>query len=395
MSETTPPRLASVDAYRGFVMFLMLAEVLHLRKVADKLPDSAFWRFLAAQQSHVEWVGCTLHDLIQPSFSFLVGTSLAFSLTNRRARGQSQTGLIGHAVWRAIVLTLLGVFLRSDGRKMTNWTFEDTLSQIGLGYIPLVLIALGKPTFRWISLAVILIGYWALFAAYPAPGPDFFADGKAKVGVAADWEHHPPSFAAHWDKNSNAAWSFDTWFLNLFPREKEFLFNGGGYATCSFIPTLGTMILGLIAGTWMQGGIRSRTLGLLLFTGIVSLTAGYGLDRFGICPNVKRIWTPSWVLFSGGWCFLLMALFALTTDFAGWSGWAYPLKVIGANSIVAYVGSHLVERFVLNSFKTHFGSRVFEMFGPAYEPLVSGAIVLLIYWIVLWWMYRQRIFVRI
>ena len=66
--------------------------------------------------------------------------------------------------------------------------------------------------------------------------------------MPADWPHHLGGFAAHWNKNSNLAWAFDVWFLNLFPREQPFVFNGGGYATLSFIPTLGTMILGLLAG---------------------------------------------------------------------------------------------------------------------------------------------------
>src|SRR3954453_18624726 len=126
-----PQRLASIDAYRGLVMFLMMAEVLRLSQVASKLPDSLFWKFLAFHQSHVPWAGCSLHDLIQPSFSFLVGVSLPFSLISRGAKGQSRLVMIGHAVWRAAVLVLLGVFLRSMGRPQTNWTFEDTLSQIG------------------------------------------------------------------------------------------------------------------------------------------------------------------------------------------------------------------------------------------------------------------------
>ena len=79
--ETAPSsaRLTSVDAYRGFVMFLMMAEVLHLSRVARALPESGLWKFLAYHQSHVEWIGCSLHDLIQPSFSFLVGVALVES----------------------------------------------------------------------------------------------------------------------------------------------------------------------------------------------------------------------------------------------------------------------------------------------------------------------------
>ena len=129
-----PTRFTSIDAYRGFVMLLMMAEVLRICEVAKALPDSAFWSFLCWHQSHVEWVGCSLHDLIQPSFSFLVGVALPFSLASRAGRGQSVREQSLHAAWRAILLILLGVFLRSVGRSQTYWTFEDTLSQIGLGY---------------------------------------------------------------------------------------------------------------------------------------------------------------------------------------------------------------------------------------------------------------------
>ena len=72
------------------------------------------------------------------------------------------------------------------------------------------------------------------------------------VGVPADWPHHSTGFAAHWNKNSNLAWAFDLWFLNLSRGRSRSSHNGGGYATLSFIPTLGTMILGLIAGGWLR-----------------------------------------------------------------------------------------------------------------------------------------------
>ena len=138
---TAPRRVASIDAYRGFVMLLMMAEVLQFCAVARRIPDSRVWRFLCRHQTHVEWIGCSLHDLIQPSFSFLVGVALPFSLADRLAACPSRGRLMGHATWRALVLVLLGVFLRSVGHSRTYYTFEDTLSQIGLGYI--FLFALG------------------------------------------------------------------------------------------------------------------------------------------------------------------------------------------------------------------------------------------------------------
>src|SRR5262245_28989597 len=102
-----PPRLVSIDAYRGLVMFLMLAEVLKLCTVSAALPASGFWRFLCRHQSHVQWVGCSLHDLIQPSFSFLVGVVLPFSIEKRRACGQTFAAMAVHAAGRALILILL------------------------------------------------------------------------------------------------------------------------------------------------------------------------------------------------------------------------------------------------------------------------------------------------
>src|SRR5262249_44897638 len=151
-----------------------------------------------------------------------------------------------------------------------------------------------RPRFQWFALVLVLVGYWAAFVAFGTPPSDF--DYRA-VGVPQNWPFNFEGFAAHWNKNSNFAWWFDTRFLNLFHREKPFEFNGGGYATLSFIPTLGTMILGLLAGGWLkEGGSGAQKTGKLLLAGIVTLAIGWALDYFGVCPTVKRIWTPAWTL---------------------------------------------------------------------------------------------------
>lgn len=397
MTEEARPsmRRGSIDAYRGLVMFLMMAEVLRFCEVAGAVPGSGLWAFLCHHQSHAAWVGCSLHDLIQPSFSFLVGVSLPFSIAARRRKGSSMPRMFGHAAWRALLLILLGVFLRSIHADQTNWTFEDTLSQIGLGYLFLFMLGFRPPRDQWIALGVILVGYWGAFALYPLPGEGF---DYAAVGVSADWlrEHGHAGFAAHWQKNSNLAWAFDTWWLNLFPRAQVFTHNGGGYATLSFIPTLGTMVLGLVAGRWLQDDRPpAQTMKRFLVAGVIGLTAGWLLGAIGLCPNVKRIWTPSWTLFSGGWCFLFMAGFYGIIDVRGWRRWADWLVVIGMNSIAAYMIAHLFDSFLYTNLTTHLGSGFFTMMGDAYEPFVHGAAVLLLYWLILYWMYRKRVFVKI
>jgi predicted acyltransferase len=388
-----PPRLTSIDAYRGFVMLLMMAEVLQLAALAKAKPESGLWSFLGHHQSHVEWTGCSLHDLIQPSFSFLVGVAVPFSLAGRIGRGQSRVRMLAHACWRALVLVALGIFLRSVGHSRTYFTFEDTLTQIGLGYVFLFVLGFRPARDHWVALAVILVGYWAAFAVYPLPRTDF---DYSRVLVRNEWPHLLPGFQAHWNKNSNLAWAFDTWFLNLFPRTRPFVANRGGYSTLSFIPTLGTMLLGLIAGTALRSDrpAQARAAWLAL-AGALCLLSGSILGWLGICPIVKRIWTPSWVLFSGGWCFLLLAAFYAVIDVFGSRTWCFPLVVIGANSIAAYCMSELLSGFIAESLETHLGEESFLVLGLHGKPLLQGTAVMLVLWLILFWMYRRELFLRI
>jgi heparan-alpha-glucosaminide N-acetyltransferase len=400
--EALAPRLLSLDIYRGMVMFLMLAEGLEFCGVAGSKPGVAIWEFLCTQQSHVEWRGCTLHDLIQPSFSFLVGAALPFSLASRRRRGESTGWGIWHAAYRAIVLIFLGIFLRSLSDSQTNFTFEDTLTQIGLGYG--LLYGIGHLTRRgqWIAIGSILVGYWLLFACYPLPGADF---SYPDVGVPADWPHLANGFAAHWNKNSNPAWAFDTWFLNLFPREEPFRFNGGGYSTLSFIPTLGTMVMGLLAGGVLQNASAqslSSRLRWFITAGFSFILLGILLDKTAICPSVKRIWTPSFALYSGGWClWILGSLHAIADESTNVSlkdgkipWWWFPWVVIGRNSIAIYLMSWTLEGFIKQQLVTHLGNRPFEVLGTPFHETLLGATTILVMWLILYWMHERKIFLR-
>ncbi|GAB4026777.1 DUF5009 domain-containing protein [Spirosoma koreense] len=382
-----------MDAYRGFVMTLMAAEILRFHQLHEAFPNSAFWAFLAYNQSHVEWAGCSLHDLIQPSFSFLVGVALPYSVASRATLGHSFNQQFLRALRRSLILILLGIFLRSTHAEQTRFTFEDTLTQIGLGYPFLFLLGRAQVRTTWIAFGLILVAYWLAFVLYPAPGPNF---DYSAVDVPPDWPEHYTGLMAHFNKNSNLAWGFDTWFLNLFPREKPFLFNGGGYATLSFIPTLGTMLLGLQAGRWLRSELsQAEIIRRFLLAGVIGIVAALLLHLLGICPIVKRIWTPAWVLFSGGLCFWLLALFYYLIDVKGHRVWAFPLVVVGMNSIAIYCLVHLIDSFIIKSLYTHLGHGPFLVFGPTYEPLLIGIVTLGIFYLILLWMYRRKLFIRI
>jgi heparan-alpha-glucosaminide N-acetyltransferase len=386
-------RVVSLDVLRGTVMVLMLNEATHLHEVARSFPNSWFWGAIAFNTDHVPWQGCSLHDLIQPAFSFLVGAALPFSIASRRAKGQDFKHMLGHAAWRALLLIALGVFLRSQWSSQTYFTFEDTLTQIGLGYLPLFLLGFTRVRTQIIVTVLILICFWGAFALYPAPGPNF---DYARVGVPSDWQHNYTGFLSHWNKNSNLSWAFDVWFLNLFPRQHRFLFNEGGWSTLSFIPTLATMILGLLTGEWLRSDkSTAEKLRGLVIGGAGLLLLGWLWQWLGLCPIVKRVWTSSYTLYSGGWVVLMLAGFYALIEWKGRRRWALPLIVVGMNSIAVYVMSWTMEPFWDRAIERHLGWLISPLAGPTFQPVVYGLGVLLIFWLILFWMYRRKIFLRI
>jgi heparan-alpha-glucosaminide N-acetyltransferase len=386
-------RLVSLDAFRGLVMTLMLAERMRLPEVARSFPQSAIWAFIAYNTEHVEWQGCSLHDLIQPAFSFLVGAALPFSIASRKAKGQTFRQMVGHAARRALILISLGIFLRSLHSPQTYWTFEDTLTQIGLGYVFLFMLGFTRVRTQVVTFVAILICFWVAFALYPVPGSLF---DYARVGVPLNWSHNYTGFLAHWNKNSNLSWAFDVWFLNLFPRQHPFLFNEGGWSTLSFIPTIATMILGLLTGEWLKAdGSKEKKLRGLVVAGVALTLLGLVFQWAGICPIVKRVWTSSYTLYSGGLVLLMLAGFYALIEWKGWRRWAFPLVVVGMNSIAVYVMSWTMADFFGDAINRHFGRVVSVLAGQTFQPVLQGFTIVLAFWLILFWMYRRKLFLKI
>lgn len=388
-------RIASIDVYRGLVMFLMLFQVVKLHDLAtQKLktsPDSFVWKALQFHTEHVEWEGGSLHDMIQPGFSFLVGVALAFSVINRKNKGQSWLRMFCHAIFRSVALVALGVLLRNLKTEKVNFEFTDTLCQIGLGYTFLFVIGTLPKIWHYVLFGVIVIGWWLAFVTYPLPPADF---DYASVGVTADWPHHKEGLAAHWNKNAHLASDFDRWFLNKFPRTKPFTGNVGGYCTLNFVPTLATMLLGLIAGSWLSPSLTfgSRTVRFLAAI-FLCLGIAWLVGYMGFCPIVKRTWTPSWVLWSGGICLTFLYVFHLICDVVGFKAWAFPLTVIGANSIAAYVMSFATVPFLRSRIDSWFG--FLWNSSEIYAPHILGLIVLCVVWLILFWMHQRKIYLRL
>ena len=399
VSAAPASRLQSLDVYRGLIMVALafngfgLAATARNHLKAD--PDSRFWQAIGHQFEHVEWIGCSFWDLIQPSFMFMVGVSMAYSYVNRERVGQSWGRMFGHACWRGLALVLLGIFLISNGGRSTNWMLTNVLTQIGLGYPFLFLLWRRSVRTQVIAAVALLLGAWALYSFYPHAGIDP-AKGAPGVGVTSQWaQEHLAGVGPAWHKNANVGHALDVTLLNALPRREPFVFNTGGYHTLNALASLATMLFGLMCGELLRTGATSRRKFLVLVAaGGGGLALGALWHWLG-CPLVKRIWTPSWALYSTGWCCLILAALYALVDLRQWRAWAFPLVVVGMNSIAIYCMGMLLKGWTAKTLQTHLGPDVFTFLGPDNAPLVQATMVGLVFWLVCWWMYRRKIFLRI
>jgi predicted acyltransferase len=391
-TDSKPERLVSLDAYRGAIMLMMASGGLGLAQVARRFPESGLWQCIAHQTEHAEWAGFMLWDIIQPAFMFMVGVALPWSIAARRARGQRFPRMFTHALWRALILVLLAVFLTSAWSRSTTWVFTNVLAQIGLGYPILFLLAFTRPRTQWLAAFGILFACWLAFALYALPPADF--DWQS-AGIPADWPRLT-GMAAHWEKNVNVAAAFDHWFLNLFPREAPFVLGSGGYQTLNFVPSIATMIFGLLAGQLLRTDRPiTRNLRYLALFGVAGVVIGWAIALSGLCPMIKRIWTPSWAICSAGWAALLLAAFVAIIEWRRCRRWAFPLIVVGLNPITLYCLWQLMGGFIRANLERHILPDIFDILGPDCAPMLERAAVLLILWLIILWMHHRRIFLRI
>jgi predicted acyltransferase len=236
----------------------------------------------------------------------------------------------------------------------------------------------------------VLFAYWLLFALWPI--------GEIAGHHWADPAKHTfEGLAAHWNINANPAHHFDRWFLNLFPREEAFEFHPQGYNTLNFIPSLAIMIFGLCCGELLRKGDRTPKgkLKTLLAFGAAAIIAGVALHFADLCPLVKKTWTPSFTLFSGGICVAFLGFLYWLIDLKGLKRWTFPFVVMGMNSIALYCMLWLIPYWMHETIRTHFGEGYGGLFGEAFAPLVQNLIVGACLWLICFWMYRRKIFLRI
>lgn len=371
-----PARLGSLDALRGFDMFWIIGGEVVFTALA-KASNSSFLNAIALQMDHVEWEGFRFYDLIMPLFLFMVGMAIPFSLSKRLASGESHKHIYLHTLKRAVILFLLGMvcqcnLLALDPSKL--FIIHDTLQSIAIGYLFSVLIYTRlNLKFQLVLTSGLLLLYWAILQFVPVPG---YEAGlmTPEINIAKYVEH---LVFGRFDDAPSAY----TWFLG----------------SLGFVVTVMT---GVFASTIIRSeNIKIKWLNspnklihktyALFATGLALVVAGQ-LANIGF-PIIKHIWNPSFVLFSSGLSFLLMALFYYIIDVKGYQRWAFWLKVIGMNSIFIYMAVHLVN---FNDIAQHlvFG---FEQFLNDYYPVLRSIVRLAIEYGILYYLYKKGTFIKV
>jgi predicted acyltransferase len=353
--KTVGGRLVSLDAYRGFIMLLLVSEGFGM----GALQHYPRWAWLAAQVDHAPWEGCKFWDLIQPAFTFMVGVAMPFALARRRSQGASESDLFRHVAYRSFMLILLSNLYSNWGEARLSLQLINVLSQIAFGYMICYLIMRLRFSYQAAAGLAMLAGLWALFVIFPGP------DGP-------------------WSQTGNIGAVIDLKVLG---------YNYSGYyTTINFVGNAVTILFGCWIGMLLRTGKshanKLKVLGACAASGLV---LGLALAPFN--PMIKRLWTASFTFFSAGWVILMLMAFYWLIEVKGTHRWAFPFIVLGMNSIFIYSLGQIGIKGWLNSGLTNF-TKDFRFLGDL-GAIPQSILVLAVMWYVCYWLYRRKIFFKI
>lgn len=358
-------RIASIDALRGFDM-LCIIFIDHFFNALNVGVGSPFTQALAKQFDHPEWFGSTIYDIVMPLFLFIVGAAIPFSLSKQKQQGITMLSLYGKLIRRFFILFFLGWIVQGHLLEFNPETFSifsNTLQAIAVGYLFSAIAFIHfKQKLRLMLFASLLILYILLLTLPDVPG---IGRGVLLPGSSFAWYVDQVVFGQFQDGTQY------TWFLS-----------GLGFTA--------TTLSGVFAGELIKSELPRKKVALFLFLfGIAGVLTGLLLGTWH--PIIKKLWTSSFVLASSGVCFILLSLFYWIIDVKGKVRWAFPLKVIGMNAIVAYVLSH-VFNFHLIAEQVLFGLKQFSG-NFHYMVLTIGGFCIL--YLILWYMYRNKTFIKV
>lgn len=372
-----PGRILSLDVYRGLAVAGMIL-------VDNPGNDTAtYWPL-----KHADWNGWTPADLIFPSFLFIVGVSMVFSLSARLARGESPQKIFLHVIRRCLLLLLIGLFVNGFPLfDLHTMRLEGVVQRIALCYLVAAVLVLWTDWRKQlVALVICLAGYWALLRFVPVPG--FGTPGR-------DFPFMDPY-------RNLPAWLDRKLFMgHLYndTRDPEGLIHT--------IPAIGTALAGVLTGHWLRSTRSARAkFAWMVAAGVAGLFAGKLLDQW--FPINKNLWTSSFVIFTAGFALVFLALLYWVLEIKRWRGaWTMPILVLGMNAIAGFVADALVYGPMWSLHTQQADGTTVTWMDYAWNRVsslpVSMGIASLLYsagalifcWLLLWLLWRKRIFMKV
>lgn len=324
------------------------------------LAPSPLRDLLIRQLDHAAWDGCTFFDLGFPAYILLIAMSMTYSFRNRRARGQTSAELYRRLIARSALLYVFGIFFHGGfSVPLSEVRFTRIFHRLAVAILFSGLIELTFTVRRQIALLVlVLVGYWGLMAFVAAPG------------------YEPGDYSPQG---------------NLSEYVDKVLLGARTYFVLSTIGVVGTCILGLLVGHVLQ---LPRTAGekavALAVAGMVLVNLGFGWDV--LCPVNRHLWTPSFVVFSGGWILIIFLMFYFPMEVLERRRWAFPTVVLGRNPLFTYVAAGILpfDRYA----KMLVGEGLAPLFGAAH-PFVLAFTQVGLLWLLVYWLHRKNLVIRI
>lgn len=369
-------RLLSLDFFRG----LTVAAMILVNNPGD-------WGHIYAPLEHAAWNGWTPTDLIFPFFLFIVGVSITFALGGAgKFENEGKKGIVGKIVKRSATLFLLGLFLNFFPKfDITTVRIPGVLQRIALVYLACSLIFLKTTSRQQVTLlAVLLIGYWLLMTLVPVPGVGY-PNLEPETNLAA-WFDRILITPAHVYKPAKV-WDPE--------------------GLLSTLPAIGTGLLGVLTGTWLRADRSPAEKAAWLFT-VGCLTTLAGLIWNSFFPINKALWTSSFVLLAGGLAMLGLAICYWLIDVKNYRRGVLPFVAFGINAITVFFLSGLIPRIMnlihvdqpdgtKTGFKEYlYRSFIAPLFSDPTNASLAGALTFVLIWFgILWWMYRKNVIIKV
>jgi predicted acyltransferase len=364
---TSMQRSVALDALRGFDMFWLIGGTGLASAIVD-LCGPTVRSVLGPQLDHRPWEGCTFYDVIFPLFVFLVGMSAVFSMDRLKTEGCCWK-VYRRILRRFVMMFALGLIYYGGLRNpLPGVRVFGVLQRLAVCYLFAALLYYHfRPRTLAAIAATILIGYWILFSFVPVPGTNV-------TGTAQEM---------------NWARYIDEQYLPGAKHEGTWDANG----IMSTFPAVGTCLLGVFAAKLLKSGRHSQTRKVVYFLGGGLALAVLGWVWGFQFPVIKKLWTSSYVLVTGGYSLMFLGVFCLIIDVWGFQWWTQPLVWIGANPLTIYMARNFAD---FNAFADRFvGGSVAAAVTPEVAYLFHTAVSFALSMALVWFLYRKRIFLRL